>query len=113
GGPRRTGVDIAVASELMAILAPADGTADMRRRIGRAILGRRRGGGHVTAEDARCAGAAAVILREAVKPSLMQTSEGTPCFVHAGPFANIAHGNSSILADRIALPLSDYVVTEA
>jgi formate--tetrahydrofolate ligase len=113
GVPRRTGFDIAVASELMAILALADGLADMRRRIGRAILGRKLGGGHVTADGARCAGAAAVILREAIKPSLMQTSEGTPCFVHAGPFANIAHGNSSIVADRIALPLSDYVVTEA
>jgi formate--tetrahydrofolate ligase len=113
GVPRRTGFDIAVASELMAILALADGLSDMRRRIGRAILGRKLDGGHVTADDAKCAGAAAVILREAIKPSLMQTSEGTPCFVHAGPFANIAHGNSSIVADRIALPLSDYVVTEA
>ena len=113
GVPRRAGFDIAVASELMAILALADGLADMRSRIGRAILGRGLDGGHVTAEDARCAGAAAVILREAIKPSLMQTSEGTPCFVHTGPFANTAHGSNSIIADRIALRLSDYVLTEA
>jgi formate--tetrahydrofolate ligase len=113
GVPRRTGFDIAVASELMAILALADGLQDMRERIGRVILGYRPDGTAVTAQDARCAGAAAVILREAIKPTLMQTTEGTPCFVHAGPFANIAHGNSSIVADRIALRLADYVVTEA
>ena len=113
GVPRRTGFDIAVASELMAILALADGVVDMRKRIGRVILGYRKDGTAITADDARCAGAAAVILREAIKPTLMQTTEGTPCFVHAGPFANIAHGNSSIVADRIALRLADYVVTEA
>ncbi len=113
GVPRRTGFDIAVASELMAILALADGLADMRRRIGRVILGYRPDGSPVTAEEAKCAGAAAVILREAMKPTLMQTTEATPCFVHAGPFANIAHGNSSIVADRIALRLADYVLTEA
>jgi len=113
GVPRRTGFDIAVASELMAILALADGLLDMRKRIGKAILGYRPDGSAISAEDARCAGAAAVIMREAIKPSLMQTTEGTPCFVHAGPFANIAHGNSSIVADRIALKLADYVVTEA
>ena len=113
GVPRRSGFDIAVASELMAILALADGLADMRRRIGRVVLGYRHDGTPVTAEDAKCAGAAAVVLREAIHPTLMQTTEGTPCFVHAGPFANIAHGNSSIVADRIALRLADYVVTEA
>jgi formate--tetrahydrofolate ligase len=113
GVPRRTGFDIAVASELMAILALADGVADMRRRIGRVILGYKPDGSAITADDAKCAGAAAVILREAIKPTLMQTTEATPCFVHAGPFANIAHGNSSIVADRIALGLSDYVLTEA
>jgi formate--tetrahydrofolate ligase len=113
GVPRRTGFDIAVASELMAILALADGLADMRARIGRVVLGYRADGSAVTAEDAKCAGAAAVILREAIKPTLMQTTEGTPCFVHAGPFANIAHGNSSIVADRLAVPLADYVLTEA
>ena len=113
GVPRRTGFDIAVASELMAILALADGVVDMRKRIGRVILGYRPDGTAVTADATKCAGAAAVILREAIKPTLMQTTEGTPCFVHAGPFANIAHGNSSIVADRIALKLADYVVTEA
>ena len=113
GVPRRTGFDIAVASELMAILALADGVVDMRKRIGRVIVGYRKDGSAVTGDDVRCAGAAAVILREAIKPTLMQTTEGTPCFVHAGPFANIAHGNSSIVADRIALRLADYVVTEA
>jgi formate--tetrahydrofolate ligase len=113
GVPRRTGFDIAVASELMAILALADGLLDMRRRIGKAILGYRADGSAITAEDVKGAGAAAVILREAMKPTLMQTTEATPCFVHAGPFANIAHGNSSIVADRIALKLADYVLTEA
>jgi formate--tetrahydrofolate ligase len=113
GVPRRTGFDIAVASELMAILGLAEGLLDMRRRIGRVVLGYRPDGSAVTADDARCAGAAAVILREAIKPTLMQTMEHTPVFVHAGPFANIAHGNSSIVADRIAVHLADYVVTEA
>jgi len=113
GIPRRTGYDIAVASELMAILGLADGLQDMRKRIGRVVLGFRPDGTPVTAEQARCAGAATVIMRESIKPTLMQTMEGTPCFVHAGPFANIAHGNSSIVADRIAIRLADYVVTEA
>ncbi len=113
GIPRRTGYDIAVASELMAILGLADGLQDMRRRIGRVVLGFRPDGTPVTAEQAKCAGAATVIMRESIKPTLMQTMEGTPCFVHAGPFANIAHGNSSIVADRIAIRLADYVVTEA
>jgi formate--tetrahydrofolate ligase len=113
GVPRRTGFDIAVASELMAILGLADGLLDMRRRIGRVVLGFRADGTPVTAEQAHCAGAATVIMRESIKPTLMQTMEGTPCFVHAGPFANIAHGNSSIVADRIAIRLADYVVTEA
>lgn len=113
GVPRRTGYDIAVASELMAILGLADGLQDMRRRIGRVVLGFRKDATPITAEQTRCAGAATVILRESIKPTLMQTMEGTPCFVHAGPFANIAHGNSSIVADRIAIRLADYVVTEA
>jgi formate--tetrahydrofolate ligase len=113
GVPRRTGWDIAVASELMAILALADGVLDMRRRVGRVVLGYGKDGKAITADATRCAGAAAVILREAVKPTLMQTTEHTPCFVHAGPFANIAHGNSSIVADRIALRSAEYVVTEA
>jgi formate--tetrahydrofolate ligase len=113
GVPRKTGFDITVASELMAILGLADGLLDMRRRIGRVILGYRADGSPVTAEEARCAGAATVIMKESVKPTLMQTMEHTACFVHAGPFANIAHGNSSIVADRIAIRLADYVVTEA
>jgi formate--tetrahydrofolate ligase len=113
GVPRRTGYDIAVASELMAILGLADGIQDMRARIGRVVLGFRPDGTPVTAEQAKCAGAATVIMRESIKPTLMQTMEGTPTFVHAGPFANIAHGNSSIVADRIAIRLADYVVTEA
>jgi formate--tetrahydrofolate ligase len=113
GIPRRTGWDITVASELMAVLGLADGLQDMRKRIGRIVLGFSKDGAPITAEQAKCAGAATVILRESIKPTLMQTMEGTPCFVHAGPFANIAHGNSSIVADRIAIRLADYVVTEA
>ncbi len=113
GIPRRSGFDIAVASELMAILGLADGLQDMRRRIGRIILGYKSDGSAITAEDTKCAGAATVVMRDSIKPTLMQTMEGTPCFVHAGPFANIAHGNSSIVADRIAVRLGDYVVTEA
>ncbi len=113
GVPRRTGFDIAVASELMAILALAKDLQDLRRRIGRIVMARDRSGRPVTAEDLGVAGAMTVVLRDAIRPTLMQTMEGTPCFVHAGPFANIAHGNSSIVADRIALKLADYVVTEA
>ena len=113
GVPRRSGFDITVASELMAILGLADNLQDMRRRIGRVILGYRHDGSAITADDTHCAGAATVIMKEAIKPTLMQTIEGTPCFVHAGPFANIAHGNSSIVADRIAIRLGEYVVTEA
>ena len=113
GIPRRTGFDIAVASELMAILGLAENLQDMRRRIGRVILGYDKQGNAITADDTNCAGAATVILKESIKPTLMQTIEGTPCFVHAGPFANIAHGNSSIVADRLAVRMGDYVVTEA
>ncbi|MBM4155619.1 MAG: formate--tetrahydrofolate ligase [Lentisphaerae bacterium] len=113
GVPRRTGFDIAVASELMAILALAKDLQDLRRRIGRIVMARDRSGRPVTADDLGIAGAMTVVLHDAIRPTLMQTMEGTPCFVHAGPFANIAHGNSSIVADRIALKLADYVVTEA
>jgi formate--tetrahydrofolate ligase len=113
GVPRRSGFDIAVASELMAILGLSDGLLDMRKRIGRVILGYTADGKAITAEDTHCAGAATVIMREAIKPTLMQTMEGTACFVHAGPFANIAHGNSSIVADRLATRMADYVLTEA
>ena len=113
GIPRRTGFDIAVASELMAILGLAEDLQDMRRRIGRVILGYTKDGTALTADDTNCAGAATVIMKDSIKPTLMQTMEGTPCFVHAGPFANIAHGNSSIVADRIAVRLGEYVITEA
>ncbi|MEX0787392.1 MAG: formate--tetrahydrofolate ligase [Anaerolineales bacterium] len=113
GFARETGFDIAVASEAMAILALTTGLADMRRRLGQIVVGTSRAGDAVTAEDIGAAGAMAVLMRDTIKPTLMQTLEGTPVFVHAGPFANIAHGNSSILADRIALKLADFVITEA
>jgi len=113
-GPRRkTGFDISVASEIMAILALASGPKDMRERLGRIIIGMDTSGNPVTAEDLGVAGAMMVLMKDAIKPNLMQTLEGQPAFVHAGPFANIAHGNSSIIADRIALKLADYVVTES
>jgi len=113
GIPRDSGFDITVASEIMAILALASDLGDLRKRIGRIVLAETFDGNPVTAEDLKVAGAMTVLLKDAIKPNLIQTIENTPCFVHAGPFANIAHGNSSILADRIALALSDYVVTEA
>jgi methylenetetrahydrofolate dehydrogenase (NADP+)/methenyltetrahydrofolate cyclohydrolase/formyltetrahydrofolate synthetase/formate--tetrahydrofolate ligase len=113
GRPRETGFDIAVASEVMAILALTTGLKDMRARLGRMVVGYSRNGMPITAEDLGAAGAMTVIMREAVMPNLMQTLEGQPAFVHAGPFANIAHGNSSILADRIALKLGEYVITES
>ncbi|XP_076873844.1 monofunctional C1-tetrahydrofolate synthase, mitochondrial [Brachyhypopomus gauderio] len=113
---RQTQFDIAVASEIMAILALADGLADMKARLGRMVVGSSRSGHPVTADDLGVTGAVAVLMRDAIKPTMMQTLEGTPVFVHAGPFANIAHGNSSVLADRLALKLvgeEGYVVTEA
>ena len=113
GFARETGFDIAVASEIMAILALTTGLEDMRRAAGRMVVGLDRRGEAVTAEDLGVAGAMTVLMKDALKPNLMQTLEGTPVFVHAGPFANIAHGNSSILADQIALKLADYVVTES
>ncbi len=113
GMTRQTGFDIAVASEIMAILALTTDLADMRERLGRIVIGTNRLGEAVTAEDLGVAGALTVLMKDAIKPTLMQTLEGTPVFVHAGPFANIAHGNSSIIADRIALKLADYVVTES
>jgi len=113
GFTRETGFDITVASEIMAILALTTDLADMRERFGRIVIGTNRAGEAVTAEDLGVAGAMTVLMKDAIKPTLMQTLEGTPVFVHAGPFANIAHGNSSIVADRIALKLADYVVTES
>lgn len=113
GHARMGGFDITVASEVMAVLALAADVADLRARLGRMVLALDQLGHPVTADDLGVAGAMTVLLRDAVKPTLMQTLEGTPVLVHAGPFANIAHGNSSILADRIGLKLADIVVTEA
>ena len=113
GKTRRTGFDITVASEIMAILALTTDLADMRERMGRMVIGTDRKGNAVTAEDLGAAGALTVLMKDAIKPNLMQTLEGTPALVHAGPFANIAHGQSSIIADRIALKLADYVITES
>jgi len=111
--PRRTGFDISVSSELMAILALSTSLRDLRERIGRVVVALNKKGNPVTLEQMGIAGAVAVLLRDALMPNLMQTLEGQPAFVHAGPFANIAHGNSSIVADRIALKTADYVVTES
>ncbi len=113
GVPRESSFDIAVASEVMAILALTTDIFDLRSRLGRIVIGYDNNKKPVTAEDLHCAGAMTVLMKEAIKPNLLQTLENTPCFVHAGPFANIAHGNSSIVADQIALRLSDYVVTES
>ncbi len=111
--PRETGFDISVASEVMAILALATSLRDLRQRLGRIIVAENWDGEPVTAEDLGAAGAMCVLMKDALMPNLMQTLENTPVFVHAGPFANIAHGNSSIIADEIALKLADYVVTES
>jgi len=111
--PRRTGFDISVASEIMAILALTTSLRDMRERIGKIVIAYSRSGKPVTLEEMGIAGAVTVLMKDAIMPNLMQTLEGQPAFVHAGPFANIAHGNSSIIADQIALKLADYVVTES
>lgn len=113
GVPRQSGYDITVASELMAILALTTSLQDMRARIGKMVVAYDRAKQPVTAEDIRAAGAATVLMKDAIKPNLMQTLEGTPALVHAGPFANIAHGNSSIIADLIAMKCGEYVVTES
>jgi len=113
GYPRETGFDIAVASEVMAILALTTGLKDLRERLGRIVVGYTYDGKAVTAEDLQCAGAMAVLMKDAIKPNVIQTLENTPVFVHAGPFANIAHGNSSVLADMMATQLADYTITEA
>ncbi|XP_058880106.1 monofunctional C1-tetrahydrofolate synthase, mitochondrial-like isoform X2 [Acipenser ruthenus] len=113
---RQTQFDIAVASEIMAILALTDGLADMKDRLGKMVVASDKKGHPITAEDLGVTGALAVLMKDAIKPTLMQTLEGSPVFVHAGPFANIAHGNSSVLADKIALKLvgeGGFVVTEA
>jgi formate--tetrahydrofolate ligase len=113
GIPRETGFDITAASEVMAILALSTSLADMRERLGRIVIGNTTDGEPITAEDLKAAGAMAVIMREAIKPNLMQTLENTPVLVHAGPFGNIATGNSSIVADRIGIKAADFLVTEA
>ncbi|HEY5650514.1 MAG TPA: formate--tetrahydrofolate ligase [Acidimicrobiia bacterium] len=119
GRPRETGFDITVASELMAILALVDGDGfasalrNLRERIGRVVFGTSKDGTPLTLEDLGVAGAVTVLMKDTLHPTIMQTLEGQAAMVHAGPFANIAHGNSSILADRVALHLGDYVVTES
>jgi len=113
GHERSTGFDITVASEIMAILALTTDLKDMRKRFGEIVIGTSKHGEPINADDIGVAGALTVLMKDAIKPNLMQTLEGTPVFVHAGPFANIAHGNSSIVADRIALKLADYVITES
>ncbi len=124
GRTRQTGFDIAVASEVMAVLALTTDIRDMRARLGKMVVATSKSGAPVTADDIGVGGALTVLMKDAIKPNLMQTLEGTPVLVHAGPFANIAHGNSSIIADQIALKLAGcdpldadndkgYVVTEA
>ncbi|NLJ48939.1 MAG: formate--tetrahydrofolate ligase [Candidatus Atribacteria bacterium] len=113
GVPRESGFDISVASEVMAILALTTDLLDIRKRLGRIVIGYNKKKQPITAEDLKCAGSMAVLMKDAIKPNLLQTLENTPCLVHAGPFANIAHGNSSIIADQIALRLTDYVITES
>jgi formyltetrahydrofolate synthetase len=113
GYPRETGFDITAASEVMAILAVARDLHDLRRRLGAITVGYTWEGEPVVAEQLQAAGAMTVLLKDAIKPNLVQTLEGQPAFVHCGPFANIAHGNNSLVADLVALKLGDYVVTES
>lgn len=113
GIPRESGFDITVASEVMAVLALCTSMHDLRARLGRIIVGQRYDGSFVTTEDLRVAGAMTALLRDAIKPNLMQTLENTPALVHCGPFGNIAHGNSSVLADLIGIKCCDYLVTES
>ncbi len=113
GVPRESGFDITAASEIMAILALSKDIFDLRERLGRIVVAQNMDGEPVTAEQLRAAGAMTAILHDAIKPNLMQTMEGTPALVHCGPFANIAHGNSSILADYIGIKCGQYLITEA
>ncbi len=110
---RETGFDLTAASEIMAIIALAKDLPDMRQRLGRIVVGQSPTGDTITANDIGAAGAMAALLRDAIRPNLVQTVEGTPALVHAGPFANIAHGNSSVIADLIAVRLGEYVITES
>jgi len=113
GVPRETGFDITVASEMMAILCLADGLEDMKKRLGRIVVAYTRDGRAVRAEELHVTGALTLLFKDAIKPNLVQTLEGTPAFIHGGPFANIAHGCNSIMATKFALKFADYVVTEA
>ncbi|MCS4505388.1 formate--tetrahydrofolate ligase [Arhodomonas aquaeolei] len=113
GVPRQAGFEITAASEVMAVLALADSVTDLRRRLGRMVVGENRDGEPVTAEDIGAAGAMTALLKEAIKPNLLQTLEHTPALIHTGPFGNIAHGNSSIVADNIGIHGGDFLVTEA
>jgi formate--tetrahydrofolate ligase len=113
GVTRQTGFDITAASEVMATLGLSSSLADLRARLGRTVVGYTKEGSPVTAEELRAAGAMAVILREAIKPNLMQTMENTPVLVHTGPFGNIATGNSSVVADLIGIHTGDFLITEA
>lgn len=113
GVPRQTGFDITAASEVMVILALSTSLQDMRARLGRIVVGYTYDGDAVTAEEIKAAGAMAVIMKEAIKPNLMQTIENGPVLIHAGPFGNIATGNSSIVADRVGIHAADYLLTEA
>ena len=113
GTPRETGFDITAASEVMAVLALATSLQDLRARFGRIVVGYTAAGDPVTAEQLKAAGAMTVIMRDAIKPNLLQTLENTPVLVHAGPFGNIAHGNSSVVADLIGIHAGEYLITEA
>ena len=113
GFPREDGFDIVVASEIMAIFCLAENLADLKRRLGHVIVGQRRDRSYVTAAELEAAGAMTALLKDALAPNLVQTIENNPAFIHGGPFANIAHGCNSVIATRVALKTSDYVVTEA
>ena len=113
GVPREDGFEITVASEVMAVLCLSSSITDLKERLGKIIVGYTYGGAPVTAHDLKAEGAMAALLKDAIKPNLVQTLEGTPAFIHGGPFANIAHGCNSVMATRMALKLSDYTVTEA
>ena len=113
GVPREDGFDITVASEIMAVLCLATGLGDLKARLGRMVVGYSRSGAPITAHDLKAEGAMAALLKDAIKPNLVQTLEGTPAFIHGGPFANIAHGCNSVMATRVALKMGDYAITEA
>jgi formyltetrahydrofolate synthetase len=113
GQPRETGFDITAASEVMALMAVTRDLSDLRERLGKITIGYSRDGKAITAEDLGAAGAMTVLLKDALKPNLVQTLEGQPCLMHTGPFANIASGNNSLVADRIGMKVADYIVTES